>query len=94
MVERANFSGSESSLRMWRAGVEDSAIIGDDSVMIGGLTGVVGSIGRVGSTSGASGGFCCCCSSEISGTSAAGAGFMGGLFNGRFCCSKPLLMSN
>ena len=69
VVGRANFSGSESSLRMWRAGVEDSAIIGDDSVMVGGLTGVVGSVGKVGSTSGASGGFGFCCSW---GTSAAG----------------------
>ena len=46
--------------------MEDSAIIGDDSVMVGGLTGVVGFVGRVGSTSGASGGFCYCCSWGIS----------------------------
>ena len=51
---------------MWKAGVEDSAKIGDDSVMVGGLTGVVGSVGKVGSTSGASGGFGCCFSWGIS----------------------------
>jgi hypothetical protein len=40
--------------------VEDSAIMGGDSVMVGGLTGEVVSVGKVGSTSGASGGFGCC----------------------------------
>ena len=37
--------------------MEDSAKIGDDSVMVGGL---VGCVGEVGSTSEASGGFGCC----------------------------------
>jgi hypothetical protein len=55
--------------------VEDSAIVGDDSVMVGGRTGLVGSVGRVWGNSGASGGFCCRCSWGIS---AAGAGFMSG----------------
>ena len=55
--------------------MEDSAIVGDDSVMVGGLTGLVGYVSRVWGTSGASGGFCCCCSWGIS---VAGAGFMSG----------------
>ena len=55
--------------------VEDSGVVCDDSGMVGGL------VGRVGGLWGISGefrGFCCCCSSGISGTSAAGAGFMSG----------------
>ena len=40
--------------------MEDSAKIGDDSVMVGGLPGEVGSVGKVGSTSEASGGFGYC----------------------------------
>ena len=71
--------------------MEDSGAVCDDSGMLGGLVGRVGGLWGI---SGETRGFCCCCSSEISGTSVAGAGFMGGLFNGRFCCSKPLLMSN
>jgi hypothetical protein len=74
--------------------VEDSGAVCDDSSMVGGLTGLVGRVGGLWGISGETGGFFYYCSSGISGTSTAGAGFMGGLFNGRFCCSKPLLMSN
>ena len=69
--------------------MEDSSAVCDDSGMVGGLIGHVGGLWGI---SGETGGFCCCYSSRISGTSAAGAGFMGG--TGRFYCSKPLLMSN
>ena len=62
--------------------MEDSGAVCDDSGMVGGLVGRVGGLWGI---SGETGGFCCCCSSGISGTSAAGAGFMGGLFNGWFC---------
>ena len=55
--------------------MEDSAIIGDDSVKVGGRAGLVGSEVRVRGNSGTSGGFCCCCSWGIS---VAGAGFMSG----------------
>ena len=55
--------------------MEDSAIIRDDSVMVGEWAGLVGSEVRVWGNSGTSGGFCCCCSWGIS---AAGAGFMSG----------------
>ena len=55
--------------------MEDSAIMGGDSVMVGGRTGLVGSVGRVWGNSGTSGGCCCCC---LWGISAAGAGFMSG----------------
>jgi hypothetical protein len=71
--------------------VEDSGVVCDDSGMIGGLVGGVSGLWGI---SGETGGFCCCCSSGISEASAAGTGFMGGLFNGWFYCSKPLLMSN
>ena len=74
--------------------MEDAGAVCDDSGMIGELTGLFGSVGGIWGTSGETGGFCCCCSSGISGTSAAGAGFMGGLFNGRFCWENPMWMSN
>jgi hypothetical protein len=73
------------------AEVEDSSAVCDDSSMVGGLVCHVGGLLGI---SGETGGFFYCYSSEILGTSTAGAGFMGGLFNGRFCCSKPLLISN
>jgi hypothetical protein len=56
--------------------------------MVGGL---VGSVARLLGTSGEPRGFCGCCSSGIS---AAGSGFMGGSFNGRFYWAKTLWMSN
>ena len=42
--------------------MEDSAVMGGDSVMVGGRTGLVGSVGRVWGNPGTSGGCCCCCS--------------------------------
>ena len=56
--------------------MEDSAIMGGDSVMVGGRTGLVGSVGRVWGNSGTSG-VCCCCGCSW-GISVAGAGFMRG----------------
>ena len=91
MVGQEGLSSLESSLRKWRVGVEDSGVVCGGSGMVGGLVGCVGGLLGI---SGESEGFCGCCSSGISGTSAAGAGFMGGLFNGRLCWAKPLWMSN
>ena len=71
--------------------MEDSGVVCGCSGMVGGLVGYVGGLWG---TSGRSRGFCGCCSLGISGTLAAGSRFMGGLFNGRFCWEKPLLMSN
>ena len=55
--------------------MEDSGAVCEDSDMVWGL---VGRLGGLWGISGESGGFCCCCSSGISGTSVADAGFMGG----------------
>ena len=71
--------------------MEDSAIGSDNSVMVGEVSDMVGSEGRVGGISGTSEGFCCCSSG---GFAAGGGGFIGGLFMGRFCCSKPLLINS
>jgi hypothetical protein len=55
--------------------VEDSGAVCEDSGMVGGLVGCVGGLWGV---SRGIGGFCCCFSSKIAGTSAAGARFRGG----------------
>ena len=55
--------------------MEDSGAVCEDSGMVGGLVGCVGGLWGV---SREIGGFCCCCSSRIAGTSVAGARFRGG----------------
>ena len=56
MIGQGTFSGSESSLRIWREGVDDSGRV------CGGLGGVgEGSVGGILGISEMSGGFHCCC---------------------------------
>ena len=62
--------------------------------MVGGLIGLIGSVGWLLGTSGESRGFCGCCSWRFSGISVALWGFIGWLFNVGFCWEKPLLMSS
>ena len=52
--------------------MEDSGAMCEDSGMVGGLIGCVGGLWGV---SREIGGFCCCCSSRIAGTSTTGARF-------------------
>jgi hypothetical protein len=59
MMGQEGLFGSESSLRIWRAGVEDSGVVCGGSGMVGGLVGCVGGLLGI---SGESEGFCGCCS--------------------------------
>jgi hypothetical protein len=61
MIGQGTFSGSESSLRIWRAGVDDGRVCGGLGG-VGVMAGLVGSVGGILGISGTSGGFCCCCS--------------------------------
>jgi len=59
MMGQEGLFGSESSLRIWREGVEDSGAVCGGSGMVGGLVGCMGGLlGIFGET----GGFCGCCS--------------------------------
>ena len=53
--------------------------------MVGGLIGLIGSMGELLGTSRESGGFCGCCSWGFSRIPAALSGFIGGFFSGGFC---------
>ena len=66
MIGQGTFSGSESSLRIWRAGVDDSGRVCGGLGGVGEMTGLVGSVGGIWGSSRMSGGFCCCCSWGIS----------------------------
>ena len=60
MIRRGTFSGSESSLRIWRAGVDDSGRVCGGLGGVGEMTGLFGSAGGIWGTLGASGRFRCC----------------------------------
>ena len=66
MIGQGTFSGSESSLRIWRVGVDDSSRVCGGLGGVGEMTGLVGSVDGILGTSGTSRGFCCCCSWGIS----------------------------
>jgi hypothetical protein len=66
MIGQGTFSGSESSLRIWRAGVDESGRVCGGLGGVGVMAGLVGSVGGILGISGTSGGFCCCCSWGIS----------------------------
>jgi hypothetical protein len=62
MIGQGTFAGSESSLRIWRAGVDDSGRVCGGLGGVGVMAGLVVSMGGILGISGTSGGFCCCCS--------------------------------
>jgi hypothetical protein len=66
MIGKGTFFGSESSLRIWRVGVDESGRVCGGLGGVGAMAGLVGSVGGILGISGTSGGFYCCCSWGIS----------------------------